>query len=116
MHNMIQIIKQAAMEAVDASNPTRVFFGTVLSTSPLSVKIDQKFTLTQDFLILTKNVMDYTVEMTVEHSTEEAAGHLHEYKGRKEFTVHNGLKVGEKVILLQIQGGQKYIVLDKVGG
>jgi hypothetical protein len=29
-------------------------------------------------------------------------------------TVYNALKVGEEVVLLRQQGGQKYIVLDKV--
>ncbi|MDE7299468.1 MAG: DUF2577 domain-containing protein, partial [Lachnospiraceae bacterium] len=30
-------------------------------------------------------------------------------------TVHNGLAVGDEVILLRQQGGQKYIVWDKIG-
>ena len=38
----------------------------------------------------------------------------HDYIGKKKIMVHNGLKVGEKVILLQQSGGQRYIVLDRV--
>ena len=41
--------------------------------------------------------------------------HDHEYKGRKKFLLHNQLVVDEKVILLQLAGGQKYIVIDRIG-
>ena len=42
--------------------------------------------------------------------------HKHKYKGKKKFTVHNGLKVGESVVLLRMQKGQKFLVLDRLGG
>ena len=115
MHNFIQIIKKAAVEAVEASNPARVMYGTVLTDSPLKIKIDQKFILTKEFLILTKNVKDYETEATVNWTTESESGHNHGITGRKKIIIHNALKVGDKVMLLQEQGGQKYIVLDKVG-
>jgi len=35
------------------------------------------------------------------------------FKGRKKFIIHNNLSVGEKVVLLRMQGGQKFIVLDR---
>jgi len=84
-------------------------------------------------LILTRNVTDYKVEMTVEHETEPETEHTHEikdtytgegeslptdhlhgYKGRKEFTVHNALVVDDEVIMIQVSGGQKFIVLDRL--
>jgi hypothetical protein len=40
--------------------------------------------------------------------------HTHGYVGRKKFLVHLGLKEGERVLLMRIQGGQQYIVLDRV--
>ena len=40
--------------------------------------------------------------------------HNHTITGTKSLTIHNALKVGDKVILIQVQGGQRYIVLDKV--
>lgn len=84
--NLIQIIKKAAVEAVEASNPTKVLFGTVANANPLSIKVEQKFTITKEFIVLTKRASD------------------------------SGLNTGDKVVLLQTQGGQKFIVLDKVGG
>lgn len=55
---------------------------------------------------------------TFSGNTETAGGvnlsHTHSYKGRKNYKVHLGLKVGEKVILLRCDGGQQFIVLDRV--
>lgn len=40
--------------------------------------------------------------------------HHHDIKGRKKIIVHNGLTVGENVILFRTLGGQQYVVLDRV--
>lgn len=113
MNDIVMAIKKAAKEAIEAADPTAIQFGTVKSTSPLKIIVEQKKELTIAQLILTRNVKDYELEMTVNHETEIAEAHSHEYKGRKKFTVHNALKVGDSVMLLKMQGGQKYIVLDK---
>ena len=39
--------------------------------------------------------------------------HCHKITGRKGFIVHNGLAVGDEVILLRQQGGQKFLVWDR---
>lgn len=41
--------------------------------------------------------------------------HTHTITGRKIITIHNRLVVGDSVILLRQQGGQKYIVVDRIG-
>ena len=109
-------IKTVAMNALEASKPSGIFFGTVLSASPLKIQVEQKMTLGAEFLVLSTLVQDFTVNMTVDHQTEVEAEHLHDYKGTKAFRVHLGLKAGEKVILLRVQGGQQFIVLDRVRG
>lgn len=40
--------------------------------------------------------------------------HLHNIAGRKRMRVYNGLHKGEKVVLLRMRGGQKYLVLDRI--
>lgn len=40
--------------------------------------------------------------------------HCHKITGRKSFIVHNGLAVGDEVILLRQQGGQKFLVWDRI--
>ncbi|MDP4152589.1 MAG: DUF2577 domain-containing protein [Bacillota bacterium] len=98
---MVQLIKKAAVEAVDNSMPAGVFFGEVTSTAPLKINVEQKMTLTENNLVLTSMVSDFDVKMTV-NQIEEA------------YSVRLGLSVGEKVILIRSQGGQKFIVLDRV--
>ena len=122
INQLVKAVKQAAVEAVQASGPMSVCFGTVTSASPLKIQVDQKKTLTGAQLMLTNSVRDFTVEMTVDHRTENTSGgsgdasfasHNHAYKGRKSYRVHLALKAGEKVILLRCDGGQKFLVLDR---
>lgn len=129
INELVKLVKLAAVEAVQADAPMSVCYGTVTSTSPLKIMVDQKKTLTDTQLILTDNVRDYAVEMSTmvgtgeaPHYTEDESGgggdaafaaHKHRYQGRKKWKVHNALRSGEKVILLRCDGGQKYIVLDR---
>lgn len=133
LSELLQLIKLASKEQAEASKPVAVMFGRVVSTAPLEIQLDQKITLTESFLVLTKSVVDYSVDMTVVHTTEDHAHshqytddsttrttephtHNHAYVGRKSFAMHNKLKIDDHVILLRVQGGQQYIVLDIVGG
>ena len=114
MNDITMLIKRAALEAVKESSPTAIVFGNVISVEPLKINVEQKLILTSAQLILTNNVRDYDLYMTVNHSTEQASAHSHGYTGKKKFTVNNGLIIGDEVILIQMQGGQKYVVLEKV--
>lgn len=40
--------------------------------------------------------------------------HSHSVTGTKDITINNALTVGESVVLVRMQGGQKYLVLDRV--
>ena len=130
-NDLVKLIKKAAVEAVKASSPANMIFGKVISEVPLKIKVDQKLILTSAQLVLSRNVTDYEIEMEPSlneapyfHETEEMSGgsgdalfaaHKHKYQGRKKFLVYNALKNGEEVILMQIAGGQKYIVIDRIG-
>lgn len=104
MSNLVEVIKRVALEAVNASQPTSLVVGMVVGTTPLQITIDQKLTLDEDFLILTNNVKDHYVDIKVSEADEK----------KKRF-MYYGLKQGESVLLIKIQGGQKYIVLDRIG-
>lgn len=41
--------------------------------------------------------------------------HVHNILGKKEIIIHNSLAVGDEVILIRQQEGQKYLVLDRIG-
>lgn len=122
MADMNELIKKIALFAIEETKPTTLVFGEVTSVSPLKITIDQKFTLSQDFLILTNNVRDHDVYVTVDFSTETKnlsadsinLSHSHSIKGKKKIRVHNGLTKGEKVILIRFNKGQKFLILDRV--
>lgn len=131
VNELVRLVKQAAVDAVRANAPMAVCYGTVTGTGPLQITVDQKKILDEVQLILTDNVRDFNVVLsTIEgegtsegpHYTENESGgsgdaafaaHQHKYQGRKKWRVHNALKMGERVILLRCDGGQKYIVLDR---
>ncbi len=120
---LIETIQRLARQTEIAMKPCDYCLGVVESISPLTIRIDQKDVVSEEFLILTDLVRDYTVDITVSHTTEnksggsgdaEFASHNHDYKGRKKIIVHNGLAVGESVILVQQAGGQEFIVLSRL--
>lgn len=139
MSEFADVIKMLAAGVQDSSRPVNVLFGIVQTPEPdISVLVEQKKLLTKEFLVLTRNVTDYNVDMTVDHMTEDTdtensgnksggAGdasfashnhsihHKHPYKGRKTFLVHKKLLAGEKVLLISLQGGQSYVIIDRVG-
>lgn len=120
----VKVMKKAAVEAVGATKPVYIYFGEVLSASPLKISVEQKIILDEILLILSRNVTDFKTTITVNWSTENKSGgsedssfasHNHGITGKKEITVHNGLVVGDTVILIRQQEGQKFIVWDRVG-
>ena len=120
------LLTQAIQEVINKSIKNAMLsdyrIGVVETVNPLSIRLDQKETLTEKFLILTDLVRDYDVDITVNHTTENKSGgsgdaqfesHNHAYSGRKRITIHNGLSVGESVILIQQSGGQEFLVLSR---
>ncbi|MCB8816141.1 DUF2577 domain-containing protein [Desulfosporosinus shakirovi] len=115
MSSLLELIKTAGVDAVGASNPVNVMFGEVIGINPLSVKVDQRFTLTADFLLVPESLIKYEIDLKHIHpytdngsmrSTSEALG--------EKIVIRPGLKAGDTVLLLRVQGGQKFVILDKV--
>ena len=91
-NNLLEIIKTAAVDAINSEEYGDFCYGTVINDSPLKIQIEQKIILTKNQLALTRNVTDFKVKMTVKHNTEPTSGgsgyasfssHTHEYKGKK---------------------------------
>lgn len=144
---LVNLIKQVAVNAINADKPAEIVFGKVKSVSPLKISVDQKMTLGEKQLILAQRVTEHKVFVTVDWRTEDetaphshtvsgstvSAGdpshshlvdvtssaediqHSHNIVGKVEITIHSGLAVGDEVILIRQQGGQKYIVTDRIG-
>lgn len=81
--NLTQLIKKAAIEAVQASKPSDLVFGKVVSVNPLKVSVDQKLTLTNEFVFST-------------------------------YAYSQIMQMGDNVVMISSQGGQKYLIIDKV--
>lgn len=127
--NLLEVMKRAACEAVENGKPVNVCFGKVIKENPLQILVDQKLTLNMNQLILSRNVTDFDtpISMLSDNGWDTLyksggggdpsfTSHKHEInKVRHIITIHNALKVGEEVILIRQQEGQKYIVWDRVG-
>ena len=83
MTDILKLMKKIAIDAVNSQKPTDIVYGTVVSTSPLKVQIDQKLILEEVHLKLTQVVKDY------------------------------GLIQGDKVTMIRASGGQQYLIIDK---
>jgi len=106
---LLNLIKKAAVSAVEASNPTSITYGKVISIAPLSIQIDQKLILPEVFLI----VPEYLTEKKITISEPEYSGGGGINIIQKEYVIREALKVNDNVILIKCNGGQKYIVLDR---
>ena len=106
--DLLGVIQRSALEAMEASQPVRIYYGSVIGTEPLKILVDQRLTLGAAQVVLTRNVTDYEVRVTKddEDGTTDTDTVI----------VHNALKIGENVILCRQQGGQKFVVLERMVG
>lgn len=110
MPDIVGIVKKAAIEAVEASKPVNLLFGTVASVAPLTIQVDQKTILTAAMLVLCESVVDHWSDVTVSLADENDV----KVTGRKKVKIHGGLKTGETVLLVRMQGGKKFAVIDRI--
>lgn len=116
MPDLTESMKKAALQAMDATKPVNVAFGTVVQENPLMICVEQKMTLGMEQLVLSRNVTDHDIDVSVKWATNNSGTevHLHGVSGTKSMHVHLGLTLGEHVVLLRLQGGQQYLVWDRV--
>lgn len=81
---MLDVIKKAAVAAVDAKSPVQIMYGTVTNTHPLEITVEQRLALSDPFLVLTESV------------------------------AQKNWMFGESALLLRVQGGDSYVVLDRL--
>lgn len=125
---LVKVIKQIAMEAVDNEKISDLRYGSVISESPLKIQVTNQFVIPESMLIVPQHLTDYEIEATVspdyQWKTKKKSGgsgetsyesHDHDIIIEKlKFKIHNGLKIGDKVSLMRQQGGQFYLVVDRL--
>lgn len=87
--SLVRMMKEAAKQAIPDTSLTDLVSGVVTSENPLKIKVENKFEIGYNFLILSP--------FCIQSSMWE------------------GLKEGDKVNMLRVAKGQKYYVLDKGG-
>lgn len=94
---LLEAIKKAGAAAHASGNPMAVMVGKVTRINPLEVNVDQRFTLPEDFLIIPESLTSYEVDLLSD-----------------KLVIRRGLEAGDAVLLLRVQGGQQFVVLDRV--
>lgn len=126
--DLVKVFKSIVKETVEAIDPSNWVYGEVVSETPLKIQIDQKIILEEIQLTLTRNVTEWTEEIEINWETLKnthnhpfsgdgsvlESSHNHKLKGKYQVKHLTKLKLGEKVILIQQQGGQHYLVIDRV--
>ncbi len=84
---LVKMMKQAAKQAIPDSSLTDLVSGVVTSINPLKIKVENKFEIGSNFLVLSP--------FCIKSSLWE------------------GLQLGDQVNMLRVAKGQKYYVLDK---
>ena len=107
---MIDIIKKAGVDAVGANNPVNILFGEVQNVEDLKIKVDQKLILSKEFFVIPQSLTKYEIDLSHSHSYSNGSTS----KELNKIVIREGLKQGDRVLLLRVQGGQQYVVLDKV--
>lgn len=100
--NWTQLLKRAAKEERQHAKLCNYCYGTVEKVHPLQIRIHQKMILEEDFLLLPQRFTKHQIEIEMENGEKRTV------------TYCNELKEGDKVILLQKEGGQTYLILDRV--
>lgn len=115
--------------------PTAFLFGSVTKTSPLTIRVDNRFDISGDAIVVMKEFQagfyptHYHTGVKGSPSTEEKSGgsgdasfaaHSHTLKSNYQTNTdakseyYYGLAVGDKVVLLRNAGGQAFLVLGRV--
>ena len=132
MATLGEAVKLAAGAQRSASKPAAWMFGEVLAVSPLRILVDSRFEIGADQVVLMREFVagqyathihgidphTHTVQErthTVSQQTTGGTALISDPTPLQTATeVYTGLLTGDKVVLLQNEGGQKFLVLGRV--
>lgn len=122
---LVDVIKRASLDAVESQKPCDLRFGTVISASPLKIRVTEQFVLPESTLIVPEHLTKHETKITItdeygwkteeEKTCETTETHRHKILSTEQkVLIHNELKVGDKVVLIRMQGGQFYYVAGRI--
>lgn len=83
MPELSELIKKAALDAVETEKPMAVIFGKITSVRPIRVRLEQGVEIDEAFLIKTESSVDR-------------------------------IEIGNRVVLIRMQGGQQFLLIDRL--
>ena len=108
-NDLLSVLQEITQANVKGMKPTDLCFGTVATASPLSIVLeDTMLPLPAEVLVLCDSVVDRSVTISGTDSDGDAYS----------FTVplSVALQAGERVIMLRVSAGQRFVVLSRVQG
>lgn len=125
---LIDIMHQINQQSQKAMQPTELVIGTVTSASPLEVTSNTSMApLKASVLYLTANVVEKKIPVlqhthtTPDGATSSALDSVVCLENGVPLPVENGyiilnraLQAGDKVLMMRVQHGQKFVVLSRV--
>ena len=132
-NKLIQTIQSMAKPPIGET--TDLLFGEVTSVSPLKIRVDNRFEIDEQFLILSALVKETVIKIpereenkhlhVISQHTTSAAGegpHTHTIpqmntlSALPDILLWRGLIVGDKVRLLRVANGQMFYVIEREEG
>lgn len=138
---MVAAMKKAAKMTNPSTNNTDVVYGVVQKTKPLTVLVDNRLELTEEFLLLSPFCYNTSFSLSISSHSHNVSvgkvsvgGHTHkiddkettnaggftstpsascEKAGSHKITVTlwDDLKIGDKLVMLRVSQGQAYMIL-----
>lgn len=99
--DLVRAVQQVSNGANEAGYPADMMSGTVIAASPLKIKVEQRFDISRAQLIVPEHLTDHTVDVELDGV-------------KRKMKIYSGLKTGQQVALIRQQGGQKFLVTDRV--
>lgn len=102
---LTELIQKICQANIEAQKPTDIATGTVTQVSPLKISISVELPpIGEEALILTENVKEWQEEAKISHGGAP-----------QDVTIyHKGLEIGDKVVMMRVSKGQRFIVLSRI--
>lgn len=117
--SFLDTVKSIARATENASVPASFLFGSVTNVSPLTIRVDNRFDITGEAIVMTQEfraggVQNHT-HILPQHHTQTTGGHTHTVDPVTSLPGNTGgLVSGDKVVLLRNAGGQQFLVLGRM--
>lgn len=116
---MIEVIMKAIKQAMDNANLTSLSEGEVVSAPPnlkIRLKKNSKLTIPKELLVVPEHLTNHSkicdISCSSVSTSSESFSNFNAYGAS--VTFKNSLKIGDRVMLVSFEGGQRFYILDRI--